>query len=411
MALNVAWSVRGRWSERAETLHVEVMSAASGQAVFSKAIEAGAMDALALHQRVRTEVLHWFSTLLGMRDDARDRAGDFPSSSATQDLAAFDLYQRGRYLVKQRDRSMLDKAIGHLEAAVALDPRFAAGWSELAGAYVRRRQLLVDVAQRDAGPAQRAARRAIKLDAGAGTAYAILAGLAYTAEFDWHEADRLFTRALATAPRDPGVRQAFASFLMFSARFDEALREYDVIQVLDPLDPATRCGKGALYFYWRRYDRAETLLEQAIEMAPQDVYAWLLLADTYAQSARPDESLDASRRLTGIAPGYANSYVYLARALQLVGRPAEAKATMDEARARFGSSITEYEEAMLHMARGDVDRTLACLERHAVARANGAHCMVVDPTFAPLHRDPRWKSMLQCAGLPDFSTRLALQPS
>jgi hypothetical protein len=32
--------------------------------------------------------------------------------------------------------------------------------------------------------------------------------------------------------------------------------------------------------------------------------------------------------------------------------------------------------------------------------------MVVDPTFAVLHPDPRWRSMLERVGLPVFSSRL-----
>jgi tetratricopeptide (TPR) repeat protein len=194
---------------------------------------------------------------------------------------------------------------------------------------------------------------------------------------------------------------------MYSARFDEALREYDVVQALDPLDPGIRCHKGALYFYWRRYDRSETLLTQAIEMSPHDVYARLLLADTYAQSGRPQESLETSRQLIEIAPNYANSYVYQARALQMLGRAEEAATIMNRARARFDdTAITEYEEAMLHVARGSVESTLECLERHALRKANGAHCIVVDPTFTALRPDPRWRSMLERVGLPDFSSRL-----
>src|SRR4029434_1039964 len=155
-------------------------------------------------------------------------------------------------------------------------------------------------------------------------------------------------------------------------------------------------------FYWRRYDRAETVLTHALEMTPHDVYARLLLADTYAQSGRREESLDTSRQLVTVAPDYANSYVYQARALYLLGREAEATAIMKPARARFDASITEYEEAMLHIARSDAANALACLERHALRRANGAHCMVVDPTFAALHGDARWRSMLKRVGLPDF---------
>jgi Flp pilus assembly protein TadD len=159
-----------------------------------------------------------------------------------------------------------------------------------------------------------------------------------------------------------------------------------------------------LYFYWRSFDRAETLLTQAIEMNPEDVYAQLLLADTHAQSGRFEESLDASRRLVAMAPDYANSYVYQARALLMLGREDEASATVHRARARFGrAAITEYEEAMLHVARGDVESAFACLERHALRRANGAHCIVIDPTFAALHRDPRWRAMLERVGLPYFA--------
>ncbi|HEY7788299.1 MAG TPA: hypothetical protein VIF33_07210, partial [Casimicrobiaceae bacterium] len=121
----------------------------------------------------------------------------------------------------------------------------------------------------------------------------------------------------------------------------------------------------------------------------------------------PEECLEASRQLVAIAPDYANSYVYLARALQMLGREEESAAIMIRAHARFDdTAITEYEEAMLHVARGNVESTLECLERHALRKANGAHCIVIDPTFATLHQDRRWRSMLERVGLPDFSSRV-----
>jgi hypothetical protein len=59
-----------------------------------------------------------------------------------------------------------------------------------------------------------------------------------------------------------------------------------------------------------------------------------------------------------------------------------------------------------YVARGNLGSTLDCLERHALRKANGAHCNVIDPTFAVLHHDPRWRSMLERVGLPDFSSRV-----
>ncbi|HLX29575.1 MAG TPA: tetratricopeptide repeat protein [Casimicrobiaceae bacterium] len=406
--LGVDWIVRGRWPDDSpRTLSLELIGTAGSRELFALRIDTATADALAVHHGIRTQMLHHFAPLLAAIDDGHER-GDSPARhvATTRDLVAFDLYQRARYLLKQRDQSLLSKAIEYLQEAVRADPGFSLAWAELAAAYVRRRQLVFDAAQRDPGPARQAAERAIELDPDAGPAYAILAGLAYAADFDWGAAASLFQRALVAAPHHAAVRCAFATFLMYSARFDESLREFDVVQVLDPLDPAIRCHKGALYFYWRRFERAETLLAQAIEMNPQDVYARLLLADTYAQSGRSEECLEASRQLVAIAPNYANSHVYEARALQLLGREDEATAIMVRARSRFDhTAISEYEEAMLHVARGDTESALDCLERYGLRRANGAHCIVIDPTFTVLHRDPRWHSMLERVGLPDFSLR------
>jgi len=404
--LNTAWIVRGHWLPDAPaTLLLEVLETQHGETLFTRRIDTTAADALAVAQELRRAMLHCFVPLVGARpDDDDSKRRHAPSLASTRDLGAFDLYQRARYLLKQRNQEQLSKAIEYLDGAVRIDPGFSDAWAELALAYVRRRQLVFSAAERDPGAAQRAALRAIDLDPHHGPAYAILAGLAYIAEFDWSKADALFARALAVAPRDAGVRSAFASFLMYSARFEESLREFDVIQALDPLDSAICCSKGALYFYWQRYERAETLLAQAIEMAPHDIYAWLLLADTYAQSGRLDESLATARELVKRAPGYANSHVYLARALHLLGREAEAFDIMSEARAQFDDgSISDYEEAMLDVARRDAASALERLERHALHKANGAHCMVLDPTFAALHRDPRWQAMLQRAGLPNLA--------
>src|SRR5690349_9772522 len=411
--LKVEWIVRGRWLESGpRILLLEIVATARGETMLAQRIDAGAADALALDQQVRGAMLHCFVPLLATRAGEESRAAHPARFAApTRDLGAFDLYQRARYLLKQRNQSLLPRAIEHLETAVRLDAEFGAAWSELALAYVRRRQLLFQAAQRDPRAAREAAQRALDLDPDAGAACAILAALAYIADFDWPKADALFARALAASPRDAGVRSDYASFLMYSARFEEALREYDVIQALDPLDPAIRCSKGVLYFYWRRYARAETLLMQAIELTPHDVYARLLLADSYAQSGRAEESLEAARALALIAPDYPNAHVYQARAMYLLGRDEEATEIMTRARARFDdTSISEYEEAMLHVARGELASALECLERHALAKANGAHCMVVDPTFAALHGDSRWHAMLSRVGLPDFSPAPSAEP-
>lgn len=354
---------------------------------------------------VRRELLRDLVPRLCSEPAAADLGGTQPGSTA--DPKAYDAYLRARYMLKQRQHDWLDKAIKLLEEATQCDPRFADAWAELAAAQVQRRHLVFDPGARNSEKAIHAARQAIELHPGSGKAHATLARIAYINDFDWGEADRLFQLALKAAPRDHEVRGAYASFLVFSARFDEALREFDVLRALSPLDLGVRSNLGALFFYWRDFERAATVLRQTVELAPQDIYALLLLADALAALGDAEGSLAAAQQMLQRAPDYANSHVYLARALHLLGRKSNAERVMEQARQRFNGVITGYEEAMLAVACGDLGAALGQLGAYAGARGNGAHCIPVDPSFARLHALPGWAEMLQKAGLPDFSERLA----
>ena len=375
------------------------------EACHTQHIAFGDRRGLELQALVRRELLRGLLPKLCAEPVAAEFAGIHFGS--TVDPKAYDAYLRARYMLKQRHHDWLAKGIKLLEEATQCDPQFADAWAELAAAQMQRRHLVFDPGARDSEKAIRAARQAIELHPGSGKAHATLARIAYINDFDWAEADRLFQFALQVTPRDHEVRGAYASFLVFSARFEEALREFDVLRALNPLDLATRSNLGALFFYWRDFERAAAVLQQTVEIAPQDIYALLLLADALAALGDAEGSLAAAQQMLQRAPDYANSYVYLARALHLLGQKSNAERVMGQARQRFNGVITGYEEAMLAVASGDLSAALGQLGAYASARGNGAHCIPVDPSFARLHALPGWAVMLQKAGLPDFSERLA----
>ena len=411
----VDWVLQGRWiAGQASSLIVELVPGRDASPLMSRSIDLAADSALKAHQRLRNELLQYFVPLLaphGGHPGAAALRGK--SAASTRSTAAFDLYHRARAILRQPGSDATAKAVPLLERAVRLDPEFAAAWSELATAYAQRRQLVRTHLERDTTPAVEAAQRAISLDPGAGLAHATLGSLAYSTKFDWPQAQQHFANALAAKPEEAAVRAAYATFLLYSARFEDAQREYDVLRALNPLDLTIRRSLGCLYFYWQRYDLAEDLLKQALEITPQDIYATLLLADTFAQSGRFAESLQAAELMLTLSPGYANSWVYKARALHLLGEHLVADELMSFARARFDARlISGYEEAMLALARGDRNLALEHIRELAIVRGNGSHCIVVDPTFASLWSDPRWSKVLADAGLPDFRARYraALEP-
>ncbi len=166
----------------------------------------------------------------------------------TDNLQAYELYLRGRYLWQRRGEQNIRHAIALFEQATKLDPQFARAWSSLAATHFTL-PVYSDTPRSEHYPlAVSAAHKALAQDDSLAEAYATLGGLA-DMDGKWAEAEALFVLAIANEPMDSTAHLWYGEHLFKLGRLDDALEEGLIAYQLDPLHPATNAFLGWIYFY------------------------------------------------------------------------------------------------------------------------------------------------------------------
>jgi len=166
----------------------------------------------------------------------------------TDNLQAYELYLRGRYLWQRRGDENIRHAITLFEQATELDPQFAQAWSSLAATHFTL-PVYSDRPRSEHNPlAVYAAQKALAQDDSLAEAYAVLGGLA-DMDGKWAEAETLFLLAIVNEPMDSTAHLWFGEHLFKLGRLDNALEEALIAYQLDPLHPANNALLGWIYFY------------------------------------------------------------------------------------------------------------------------------------------------------------------
>jgi TolB-like protein/DNA-binding winged helix-turn-helix (wHTH) protein len=166
----------------------------------------------------------------------------------TDNLQAYELYLRGRYLWQHRGDQNIRHAITLFEQATELDPQFARAWSSLAATHFTL-PVYSDTPRSEHNPlAASAARNALAQDDSLAEAYATLGGLA-DMDGKWAEAETLFLLAIANEPKDSNAHLWYGEHLFNLGRLDDALKEALIAYQLDPLHPGNNAFLGWIYFF------------------------------------------------------------------------------------------------------------------------------------------------------------------
>ena len=166
----------------------------------------------------------------------------------TDNLQAYELYLRGRYLWQRRGDQNIRHAITLFEQATELDPQFARAWSSLAATHFTL-PVYSDTPRSEHNPlAASAARNALAQDDSLAEAYATLGGLA-DMDGKWAEAETLFLLAIANEPKDSNAHLWYGEHLFNLGRLDDALEEALIAYQLDPLHPGNNAFLGWIYFF------------------------------------------------------------------------------------------------------------------------------------------------------------------
>jgi adenylate cyclase len=235
-------------------INAQLTEAAGDTLLWTGAFERDFSDVFTLQEEIAQAVANALAESLGVR---RVRV-----QAPTADLAAYELYLRGRQLFAQRG-SALPGARRLLSEAVERDPGFAAAWATLAGAWYVSPSYSREIDARESlRMAKESADRALALDPDEATALAVEARLA-AERGDRLAAASLIQRALELAPNDANTWAWQGLGQLEAGHVSAARQSFERARSLDPLSGLTVGWYGVTTALQGDVQAGEALLREA----------------------------------------------------------------------------------------------------------------------------------------------------
>jgi eukaryotic-like serine/threonine-protein kinase len=321
------------------------------------------------------------------------------SKIATNDSAAYRLYQLGRFHWDKRGNESLLRAIQYFGEAVARDSLFVEAHTGLAAASLAYGLLFApDSGSATSATARKAARRAVALDASSAAAQAGFGFALMVADWDWNGADSAFKRAIAIDPDYGPARYWYTQLLWLQGKYSEALEQAQRAVAVDPLSTVAYLAYGKSLRFLGRRDESIAALKRSVELQPTMYLSHQALAEAYAQMGRtPEAYLSLRGYVTSLFPGRVVDDSVFDVMVKLSGGKALAS-QIGRAMGPIGVQLPQSQAAIWFAFSGHRDSAFARLAR--VTRLHSLDLYSAIPLVEPyLKEDSRWVPFLQSVAL------------
>jgi serine/threonine protein kinase/tetratricopeptide (TPR) repeat protein len=367
---------------------VQLTDVQEGRLLFSERFDRDDCDLFAIQDEIARAIV------VRLRSDLLTDPGEALPRRTTANLAAYNLYLRGRYAWNKRTSEGLNEAVSLFQRAIAEDPGYALAYTGLADTYALRVDYRTAAVTEGMQQARTLAEQAITLDETLAEAHTSLAWVTFIHDWDWSRAEREFRRAIELNPRYATARQWHAWYLAAMGRLAEAIAEGHRGMEIDPASISIRRTLGWLYGVARQPDQAVAVLERALVMNPEAQETHLILGIVQDQAGRYAEADAALREALALWPDDTHALVTKARVAVHAGRPQEALAIAERVRGMGGQRyVSPSDLAKLAIALGEFDPAFAALERAREERRGWLVYIRVDPLFDPLRGDRRFREL------------------
>jgi tetratricopeptide (TPR) repeat protein len=309
------------------------------------------------------------------------------------DPEAYQLYLKGRGYYATG--SKFEETLESFQRATHIDPLFAQAYAGVAISYIAIRRAYTDgIPPKDIFTrAKAAAMKALDLDNTIGEAHAALGMIKYFFEWNYEDADKDFQAALALEPQNAFIIKAYANYLMYMGKSDDAIAMHKKAIELDPLSAMLNITLGATYYYTRRYDEGIAHLSKLLVLYPSESWAvHYQLAWNFVMKGRHQDAVASAQK-----GGEPTTLAYM---YAVAGKRNEALKILDE---MLEASKREYIEpifmAMVYLGLDDKEKTFEWLIKAYEERSPYMLNLKMEPLFDPLRSDPRFVELSRKMGL------------
>jgi TolB-like protein/lipopolysaccharide biosynthesis regulator YciM len=323
----------------------------------------------------------------------------------TDNTEAYQLYLKGRFFVNQRTSQSLQKAIEYFNQAIAVDPGYALGYAGLTDAYM---VLGVPDAVTEAltpkvslSKARAAGEKALELDDSVAEIYPSLAHIKFK-QRDWTGAESDYKRGIELNPNYPIAHFYYAVFLASLGRHDEAAKEIQRAQELDPLSLPVNSSVTYVLYFGRQYDEAIAAGKRSLELDAAFSLTHQRLGLPYVQKKMYAEAIAEFQQAATNANRAPQPLISLAHAYGVSGNAIEAEKLLAELKGMSQSRyVSPYGIATIHAGMGGKEQAFQWLEKAFDEQNTELTFLKVDPRLDPLRDDPQFQELIDKVGFPN----------
>ncbi|MHC4990968.1 MAG: protein kinase domain-containing protein, partial [Planctomycetota bacterium] len=403
--LNVASVLEGSVRKAGDRIRLtaQLVDAATGYPLWSERFDRNLDDIFEVQDEIATAILDKLTLTFGVDSDDRG------VSSPTDNVAAYEHYLKGRQHMGRGYGMALLKALDDLDAAVSLDPEFAAAHAGIAEVYSTL-GFMAALPPREALPkAKDSAERALALNDELAEAHCALGCIHMQLDRDWDAAERQFRLAIELNPSFIQTYYHFGHpFLCYAApnRIDEGTSLLRRAVELDPFAIYPLHGLVANLLSMGELDESISLASQALEADPKSFHFRRLRGICHLVAGRLDEAIEDLEKALRHSGRHPWTLYELGSFYAASGRDAEAAALQEELKTRtLFSYVQSTCLAMIAAWRGDLDEAFAMLDRALDENDGIVYAITTWPMGRPLWDDPRYLAVLERLGVEPPSVR------
>lgn len=267
---------------------------------------------------VQTEIANRISTELRLQLTGEQKQQ--MNKQYTENVEAYRLYLTGRYHLNKRTKEDFEKADAAFQQAIVKDPNFALAYAGLADCYQLQSNWGFVPAREGYPKAKAAAMKALLIDPALPEALVSLASIVSGYDWDWPGAEHDFVRAIELNPNYATGHHWYSFLLSQEGRHDEALKEIQQAQLLDPLSLIINANAGYTLYVARKYDEAIQQLDKTLDLDPNFALAYQYLGYAYEQKRTYPKAIESLETAVKLSPDNLTFKADLARVYAVSGK-------------------------------------------------------------------------------------------